>query len=159
MDNISRFPFQTFEPINSHGYSVDGEFLHVKVVFIRYVNDDSNFDCVIECDGVKSFSHTDNLWRDGETPPPDILNDVMYRPYNADKPVAGGRTPITKEEALTLQKGDELVHLTLNHPTTVVSVKDAPAHLRLRDECDKSYYNVSIESMTNYRWNQSIDRV
>ena len=150
MPNVTRFPFQTFETINSHMYSTEGELFHFKVEFIRYVDIDPNYDCVIQVDGVKSFDHTDNLWRDGETPPPDLLNDPMYKPYDVNNPVVGGHVPLTVEEALTLKEGDELTYLTINHPTTVVSVKDLPKKLRLQDKCDKSYYDVTVESMISY---------
>ncbi len=69
--DITHFPFQLFETINAHGYSMNGNVIHIKVLFIRYVDDNENFDCVVESKGIKSFSIAATLWRDGDPVPPD----------------------------------------------------------------------------------------
>ena len=140
--NVTRFPFQLHEPLNAHGFSIRGDLLHVKIVFIRYVKDDENFDCVIECDGTKIFSVADTLWRDGD-PIPSIDDSNEY---------VSCIPSLNKEEIATLKEGDELVHILTDAPTTVVSVKEAPGCLRLRDESDNSYFNLSVESMVHYGW-------
>ena len=143
MNNVTRFPFQLFEAINAHGYSMDGQLLHVKVLFIRYIDNDACFDCVIESEGTKSRANTHSLWRDGD-PIPNI--------DNSDTIDVGCIPPLTEEEIINLKDGDELVHILTNEPTTVVSIKEAPECLRMRAETDKSYFNLSVESMIHYGW-------
>jgi len=142
MSNVTRFPFQLFEAINAHGYSMSGDFLHVKVLFVRYVEDNENFDCVIECEGIKSFSNTSDLWRDGD-PVPSIDEDKAY---------VSCIPSLTKKEIVTLQEGDELVNLVTDAPATVVGTKEAPVEWRMKDTRDNSYFNVSRQSMTLYGW-------
>ena len=130
MNNVTRFPFQLHEPINAHGYSMEGKLLHVKVLFIRYIEDDACFDCVIECEGTKSRANTHSLWRDGD-PVPNIDNsdtiDVSCIPS------------LTEEELATLQEGDVLVHNMTDHEIEIVSTKEAPAEYRVRCTEDGKY--------------------
>ncbi len=142
MNNVTRFPFQLTEPLNAHGYSMNGDLIHVKVEFVRYVTDNEKFDCVVKCDGVVSYSVVATLWRDGEPVPP--INDSEE--YVSCIP------SLTEEEIVTLQEGDELVHILTDEPTTIVSVKEAPGCLRLRAETDRTYFNLSVESMVHYGW-------
>ena len=141
-NNVTRFPFQLTEPLNAHGYSMDGEFIHVKVEFVRYVDDNENFDCVIECEGIKSFSVAASLWRDGDPVPP----------TNDSEEYVSCIPSLTEEEIVTLQVDDELVHLVTDAPATVVGTKEAPVVWRMKDTTDNYYFDLHKDSLKLYGW-------
>jgi len=162
MTNTTRFPFQTFETINAHGFNMQCEFIHCKVEFIRYLDKvtDTGFDCVVESDGIKSFSNSDEMWRDGEDIPPNAAEArVNSSAHEIDLPVSD--TKGFKEDLLHdwfvsgLKKGSELARYSSGNPVTVVSVQGAPAKFRLRDDNTNTYFDESRESMKNYGWRSS----
>ena len=148
----------TFEPINAHGFTTDGDHLHVKVEFIRYLpgnTEENEFNCVISCDGVHSYSNTKGLWRNGETAPEEVGTGYDLPCTDIDKPVG---TVLTPKEIEGLKEGDELILLSSGRQITVVSMKKAPATVRLRDEFN-TYYDAVHDSMTYYGWRLTEDRV
>ena len=159
MNKALRFPFQSFEPLNAHGFTTEGHPLHVKVEFIRYLEnytEEDEFNCVISCDDVHSYSNSKGLWRDGETLPQDVStgHDMPY--FEIDKPI---QDPLTEKDIDSLKVGDKLIHPSSGRLITVVSTKEAPTKIRLKDETDNTYYNAIHDSMTNYGWRLTEARV
>jgi len=157
MDNVSRFPFQTFEAINSHAYSLCGTLLHVKVMFIRYLKPEDrteHFDCVIDCDGVHYFSDSNSKWRDGEDVPPVPVKGSELPTHEIDVPINDNL--LSMKEIDVLQPGDRLVRNSSDAPVTVISTQKAPNVWRLKDDRSNNYFNVDRHGMTFYGWNRSL---
>lgn len=166
MTNTTRFPFQTFETINAHGYSMQGEFIHCKVEFIRYLDKvtDTGFDCVVESGGIKSYSNSIEMWRDGEDVTPNAAEArVNSSAHEIDLPVAEDyevMVDMLHDLFVTgLQEGSELARYSSGSPVTVVSTQRAPDMFRLREDSTNSYFDVSRESMKHYGWRTSQDSV
>ncbi len=150
MNTVARFPFQLFEAVNGHGYSMEGELLHMKVLFVRYLEEDhKTFDCVIDCDGIKSFFNTKYLWRDGDTVPPSDLPE-SYRPFDIDRPVQSKRP--TLNLVLPWKEGDVLVRETSDDEIEIVSTKEAPSKYRVRsmENGKYHYFDYSNASLALY---------